>query len=248
MNFTKYYRQLHLWYFRYKDTVYFHTGLSGICLLISVLLIIYMIIPQIQNVFSLQQEVDRTKERISTINGNIAFLQALDSDTLDHDFHIASTALPPDRDVSNLVSAINASAINAGVILDDFSFQVGELTSAPVTSTPSDTVAPAVGQRITFGARGNISQIVTLVSELHKKIPILSISNVEAEFTSGDLTQISLLYFAQNFPLVQQDEAVPMSDISPQNKAQIRQLEEWEVPNLDFSDQSSSFSSTLSPL
>jgi hypothetical protein len=221
-------RKLYLLYYRYKDSPYFSLSLYISILLISVVLFFYVIFPQVTNWFSVRKEVEATRERIGIMNDNIAYLQSLDQADLEDDFVTATTALPPERDVSILISAINAASLNAGVILEDFSFEGGQVSSKSTQSKPQEADTTA---KITFSAQGSLAQTTLLLTELQRKIPLLSIETLEAQFESANRAQVTVSYFYKAFPLITQEDADKIKGITPENEALLEQLKSWQTPS-----------------
>lgn len=243
MDSKKIYSKLQLLYFTYKDSPYFSVSLYSVILLGSILTFIYLIMPQIRSYFSVQEEIRATRSRIGVINNNIQFLTQLDENQLEEDFLLASSALPPERDIANLVSAINAAAINSGIVLDDFSFRVGQVNSRS-TASAADIQKNAL---VTFTARGDVPQTRAFLTQLHEKIPLLALQEIDAEFSSTGSTQVTITYFYNEFPLITEDDSRPILPLTAENEALLSKLRGWKIPSPDFSLSSGSTSSTLEP-
>lgn len=243
MDSKKLYSKLQLLYFTYKDTPYYSVSLYALILVGSILTFLYLIVPQINNYFSIQKEVRSARERIAVINNNIQFLTQLNENQLEEDFLIASSALPPERDVASLISAINAAAINSGIILDDFSFSVGQISSRSTEASDGDRQSALV----TFTARGDVSQTREFLTQLHEKTPLLALKEIDAQFSSTGSTQIIITYFYDKFPLITEDDTTPISALSEKNKALLEKLRGWQVLSPDFPVSTGTASSTLTP-
>lgn len=243
MNTVSLYRKVYLQYIRYKDSPYFSATVYASILLVSIFLIYFVLVPQVTNFFSIREEISRTRERIAVMNDNIAFLMSLNDQELNQDVSLVTTALPPERDVSLLLSAINDAARQSGVLLDDFSFQAGRISSRG--SAPGATEGDERA-KITFNVQGSLTEITTLVTQLQQKIPLLAIAEVDATFGSNNSTEITVTYYTKALPLVQEDASLPLKPLTNQNKALLDQLQSWKV-NETFDISSSSSSGSLSP-
>jgi hypothetical protein len=238
------YKHLYFLYFKYKDTPYFNFTLYSIVLVVSVLLIIFVVIPQGKTWFSIQEEIKETNKRIETITENIRFVKSLDDSLLQRNLFIASTAFPPEKDVSVLLYVINASALKVGVKLDDFSFQVGDIKGKPkpVTSSSGEQ-----STKITFNVRGSPQQIDILLHELYAKIPILSVESMRARFLFTNSAEVTIVYYYRGFPLISQKPEEPLQGLSEKNTALLSQLSAWYIPPQTFNTVSSSPSAVLAP-
>jgi len=243
MNSKKIYSRLQLLYFTYKDSPYYSVSLYSLILAGSILTFLYLILPQIRNYFSIREEIQTTRERIAIINNNIRFLSQLDENQLEEDFLLASSALPPERDVASLISAINQAAIMSEITLDDFSFQVGQISSRS-TEVPEDSQKNAL---VTFTARGDVLQIRDFLTNLQQKIPLLALREIDAQFFATGSTQVVITYFYNTFPLITEDGTIPISALSPENEALLEKLRSWRALSLDFSLPTGTASSSLTP-
>lgn len=231
MTLKQYYRNLYIKYVTYKDSPYFGMSLSIFCLVISVLVILLVIVPQLQNFFSVREEIESTRERIATMNDNIAFLTGLNPDVLDRDYDTATTAIPPVRDASKLLSAIASAANASGVQLEDFSFNVGQVI---VSDGAAGLEHEEERSTITFGVKGNQSQVISLIDELHKKIPLLSVIKVDAQFTESDLSQVTVVYHTKSLPQVAEDPSQAIRPLTEQNRALLDNLQSWNPIGATF--------------
>lgn len=227
MTIKQLYRNLYIRYISYKDSPYFSMALYIVTLIIGLLLVYFLLIPQLQNFFSIREEIDRTRERITIMNNNIAMLNAMDHAELERDVTTATTAVPPERDVSKLLSAISQASERANVQLDDFSFNVGEVA---VRDGASGIIRNEPQGSITFGVRGNADQVISLLSELHRIIPLLSITNIDARFGTSPVTQVTVSYYAKSLPTLREDEALPLKPLTEQNRMLLDDLASWDIP------------------
>jgi hypothetical protein len=223
----EWYRKAILFYLRYKDTRYYSISLYGGIIAISLLLAFLVVIPEIRNWFSVQEEVQASRTRISIMKDNIQLLQAMNRTQLDNDFTTASMAVPPTRDISLLLSAINFSAVQSGVGMEDFSFQGGEVSSRSTVNIPKQSENNST---ITFTITGSLAQMSAFLNELQQKTPLLTLNSIAAQFKETDSARITISYFFRAFPLVTQDDSSQISALSSDNKLLLEKLRNWKVP------------------
>src|SRR3989442_361008 len=121
-------------YYRYKDSQYVSLGLVVLVVSVCLMLFSRVVIPQFENWFSIRNEVVETNARIDAIKSNINFMQNLDKSQLNTQAQIASSALPTEKDFGAMLNALSDAAVHAGVSLEDFTFQVGNIASASGSS------------------------------------------------------------------------------------------------------------------
>src|SRR5258706_15795163 len=92
-------RQNSLWflYYKYKDSPYFAWAIISAVIFACVVLFFQVVIPQIEQWFSIREEAMRTQERIDAINSNISFMGKIDRSILDKQVKPSTTALPTEK-------------------------------------------------------------------------------------------------------------------------------------------------------
>jgi hypothetical protein len=221
----KFYRQLILLFLRWKDSPYYSFVVYSLILFISLLLIFYLVIPEFENWLSVQKEVNETKNRIAIMRKNLQLLQTLSDTRLTNDFTTATAALPSDRDVSRVLAALNYTALQAGVGMDDFAFQAGEITSRSSKSKPTD-----LGLLLSFNVTGPMPQVLVFLRQVQEKLPLMSLSAVDATFSRTNVTRITLWYHYKTLPLYREAVETPLTGLSTDNRQLLEKLRSWDIP------------------
>jgi hypothetical protein len=164
-----------LLYYQYKEYFIFF-----VIIFVSVLLFLFIIIPQIQDFFLIRAEVDRYKEKNELLKGNISYIGKLDDGVLDSQFKTVSLALSTKKDFVNIVNSLSRASEKTGVELGDFSFEVGDLS----TNSARLTASPVLSLNITVA--GKIDAVHAFVNALYAQIPLMSISSLQ--LTEGSAT------------------------------------------------------------
>ncbi len=236
-------RKLYLKYLEYKDLPYFSYVLYGVLIVLSLLLLLYVITPQVTNWLSVREEVARTRARILTMRENITYLENVDVIQLNDDYQVVTTALPPEGDVSRLIVAINVAALNAGIVLDDFSFQGGEQASRTrAGASRSDDTA-----RITFSVQGSLPQTIRLLAELQQKIPLLAVESLNAQFQTNSRTNVTVVYYKKELPTIPENRDRKIEALTPNQRLLVDQLKSWQVSQIEFASPEATTSASSSP-
>src|SRR5260221_13293993 len=152
------------WYYKFRDSEFYSLTLAGITIIVCIVLLIYWVVPELNNWFSIRNEVITTEERISILQKNISLINSLDKSTLDQQLQVATGALPSGKDFGAMLDAISNASINSGVSLSNYSFQVGNLSSSQASSNQVGGAANAIpsgmfSTAVTVIVNGDIDQI-----------------------------------------------------------------------------------------
>jgi hypothetical protein len=217
-------KDLRFMYYRYKDSPYFLLLIIVIVFFSSTFLFFYLVVPKIQDWFSIRDEVERTSNRIDVINNNISFLQGIDKIQLENQVDTATSALPVEKNFGTIVTALSDSAINAGVTMDDYTFQVGK-------------VASVEGQLNVFGQKelslvkvsvmltGNFQGITLFLKEIQNKLPLAEVTEVDGDTLS---TKITVQFYQKKFPKIIFKDSVAIAGFSHAQLALLEELSAWQ--------------------
>ena len=190
----------HILYFKYK--IYF---IPIGAVLVAVFLLFNVILPQIQQWYSDQDKIAQIEGKIDTLNKSLNTIKSLDSKTLESYLQTATTALPNGKDFIGVLTAVSGAAQESGTSVNDYSFQVGDLTSSVV---PKDTFL-----QINVTLKGNIDHIRQFVSALKNQFPLSRITQIH--IAGNQSASMSIIFFYKPFPRINftGDEVLqPLSD------------------------------------
>lgn len=197
-------------YFKYKDYIF-----SASIILVCFLLILFIIIPQIQNLSLVLKEENQTREKIRILKNNERFLAQLSPSDIDNKLQSLSDALPPEKDFGGILSGISLAASRANVALQDYSFEVGEL------STPSAKVASQPNIPLTLTARGSIDGAKNFIKHLSNIIPLSDVTSVKIE---KEVVTLSLVFYFKAFTPVTFIPTFPIQLLSSQDLKTLGQV------------------------
>ena len=158
---------LRIIYYKYKAFI-----MPLIVITVSIILVGLIIIPQVQNLFTLKDEEAMHKEKLAILQKNIAILSQVSDETLDKDLQVVSAALPPEKDFFGVLTALSESADGAGVTLQDFSLQIGEIATPYAPAQKNLTI------KINLNVSGkDVASTQLFMKKLNEKLPLpLSLS------------------------------------------------------------------------
>lgn len=230
-------------YYRYKDSNYYTISFFVTIILVSIILMNKIILPQIDNYFSIEREAAALNSQIKKINGNISFMNSLDKSTVDTQLKTVIQALPSENDFSGIIDAISETAIKSGVSIKDFSFQLnGNSAYSGNINNKSESIVPI---QLAIEIEGNVSTYKKFLKEILEKIPLAEVLSIEGNSAA---IKISLQFYYKPFPKIVFKEDEPISAISNDNIGLIQKLSSWKTDNFEQNIIDSSGTSSAVPL
>jgi Tfp pilus assembly protein PilO len=157
-------------------------------IILFLVIIPFIIIPQVQLLSVVRNDIAKGKERLAHLEDKNAKLEQADVADLQQQFALSSAALPSTKDIGSLLVAIDILSQKHGVTLSDFSTSLGILDEAPALGagapSPSLVIAVAIG--------GNLENIKAFLEAISASLPIVSVSNVSF---SKNGAAISLVFY-----------------------------------------------------
>lgn len=219
-------KTIKLYFYRFKDSVWYTVALFGGVVLVSLLLIWLVILPQLNRWFSIQNEIRETEARITAIRNNTVFLNNLNNSALDKNLQIVSSAIPFEKDYAGILSAITTAAVFSGVSVSDYSFQIGQLTQL---RTAKEGYSPL---QLTLRVDGDIPSVKRFIEEMQQRLPLTEFREWQAEPSSSSLT---VVFFHKDFPKIVLEDAKPLAPLSSSQLRLVNTLSSWRLPILDAS-------------
>ena len=187
-------------------------------ILVSILVIIYIIFPQIQQYASSQNLVSAEQQKLDMLNANYNVLASLDDAQIAADFKKLSFVLPPQKDFAGIIDAISYVSAKTGVSVGNFEFSLGNLSSENF----SGTAYPST--KIDISLKGDSKNIANFVSEIVKTMPIAEVTSVNI---SGSVGTLSLLFYYKPFPSQNISDQTQITLLSASQQSLIKQVSAW---------------------
>lgn len=201
-------------YRHYKDYL-----LPFSILVACVLVVFFVVVPQFQQYFSLQQELKAQMQKLEILKGNYNFLSNLDDSKSNTDFNALSLALPSGKDFAGIMNAVSYASAKTGVAVGDFEFSVGSLSSG---SKEGVSAYPSI--KIDINLIGNTKSVMQYIQELYKTAPASEVTDIKTGENSGS---ISILFYYKPFLQQNVDDSAPITVLSAQDLALIKTISSW---------------------
>lgn len=214
-------------YYKYKEFM-----IPVFIILVCVILFVKLIIPQIEDIRFTKDEEKVTAEHINDLKKDLVFLSALNSENLDSQLDIASSALPSTKDFVGIINSISSSAVDSGVRLEDFRFSVGEL------STASAKLNTRPFLQINLAVKGNIDGTKAFLKNLAKSFPLSETTSLEAGDSASTL--ITIFYY-KPYPPIELNDEVPQRPLNKKEVDMINKISNWQKEKENIASPSSNF-------
>lgn len=213
------FEDLRFLYFKYKDTIGFTIGIILLLITITIIVFIKVVMPTAENWFSIQREVDDTKNRIALLTSNQNKLASIDEVVVTRQFATATQALPYEKNYAGYVLAIDNATLISGMRRDDYSFVVGNL------STKSAQLSPNTAIPVKIALKGDVDKLLIFLQILQKTVPLSEIVLVSAHSNSA-IVEINFFYKhkSENLQIPYTD---PIRTLTTKNDATLKTLDEW---------------------
>lgn len=215
MNFDQ--SAFRLLYIRYRPHIFFLLIIFA-CFILG----LTVIIPQYNDYLKQGEETKTLKEDLAVSRNNLTLFSTLGDSDVDNKLNIALSAMPADKDFTGILNAISQASAKSSVVFDDFSFQVGELStiSAKLSTKPS--------LRINLGLLGGVEEIKSFLKELGKTLPLSEIEKVSFE---KNQTRITVLFYYRPLSNLKYDKKKSMKYLSQKDLELLNKLSSFSSPS-----------------
>lgn len=156
-------------------------------LFVLLLLALFFIIPQVQLLLKVREDLREGKDRFSRLEAKKAQLQST-SAKLGTDFALSSLAIPSSKDIGLMLVTLDIIAQRSSVVLGNFTTSVGSLDDS--TAKTGGSIAPSINMIISV--KGETTTIRNFLKNLLISLPLLKIDSISQTKNS---TSIVLTFF-----------------------------------------------------
>lgn len=216
-------------------------GLLFLSIFVCIALIVFIIIPQFSRWMEMNTEIKETRERIQVMQSNLQTIQSIDSETVDANLVTASSALPVVRDYSGAMQGVLSAAVQAGVSLESFTFNVG------IVATKSASIEQTEPMIIEIDAVGEAKSIKDFIFSLYSFIPLSQITRADSG-SGGGSTKLTVAFPSKPLPQQPYVASVPIPQMNDKQRETLLKVEQWKQ-NIESlaTDTGSSTSASLPP-
>jgi hypothetical protein len=214
-------RRLVLSYYNFRYSSYYPIVMPIVIISSGILIFFLLILPQLQNWFSINSEVAATQARINTMRQNSRIIQAMNKVYVERDFTTVTRALPNDKDFIGILHTIGQAATVSNVSLQDYEFSLGTVS----IYKNGKEIAPASSPvQIGLTLEGGMDNMSDFIHEIEQRLPIAQIQSVNLSDNKGE---IALIFVMKPFPKLNVNYSDPIATIKDEDRNILKSLYSW---------------------
>lgn len=207
--------------------------LPSLIIVACLIAFVIIVMPQINGVLSAKDQERQEQIKLQKLQNNLNILSSLDQAELGANLDTLSRALPSTKDFAGIISSISDKSVQAGVLLGDFSFNVGDL------STINTGVSSFPSLQINLTVTGSSESIFTFIKLLYKSLPLAEISTVSS---GGNSASLLVKFYYKSYPQGTISDETLVTQFSAKDLQLIEKITSWktdifsEIPNVSITD------------
>lgn len=212
-------KELRAVYKKYKQQ------LLPITLLFASFFIIFRVaLPQWSEISEVQRQIDKKEQTVEDLQNSLSLLQSTPVAIIDRNFEVATTALPPQKDVALMFTMLNSAANKANVELQGFNLRVGDIfdTENEVKGERSIDGIPYLN--VTIQAEGDNENLKAFAENLYQSLPLVELTKVSIDRGLGSY---DVNFFFKPFESIPANFINKIQSLTPEETTLLQQLEGW---------------------
>lgn len=185
----------------------------------SVILLFWVILPQIQQYSDQRAQIQETKARIAILQKNIVTIEGINNEDQASSLETTLRALPQDKDYAGVLYAVRSASAKAGVGVDDFAFSVGELSAKNIITQTIPTLS------LSLHLIGSPAEISRFLTELAKTLPLSNVTEITLDAQSANIV---VQFYYKPIPQLRVNYTQPVAVLSQVNNDLLKNLSSWE--------------------
>lgn len=190
----------------------------------SLIIIVVFILPQIKTFLNLKSQEKKIKKEISIVQKNIDFISNMDDSEVNSNFDLVSLSLPTEKDFISIIKTLASSSNNSGVVLQDYKFTVGNLSSDSKTAEDFTEIDLTVG--------GSMESVKSFLIELSRRFPLSETVSLE---TSEKSSTITINFYSRPYSKASFNPQQPIELRSSNQRKMLETLSSWRDKEEDNS-------------
>lgn len=192
-------------------------------LFFAVVILVFVIIPQISSVGATGAELSEKREKVAKLTASLTTVQNANDEQVNDNLTTATTALPTSKDIVLIFSALTSAASDAGVGLVDFSLQAGGVfgRAAEIDATGGVSGVPAI--TVDVQTTGDAKDVASFIRSVQQTLPLSEVKVVSSD-DAGTHLKVSFFYKPLDKSVNNEREVTPLTQA---DLNLINQLKSW---------------------
>lgn len=187
---------------------------SIIAIFISVILFVFIVLPQLVVFPSKKAEADQENIRLSRIQAAYDLLTSIDNEAVGSNLKIAQKTLPDKKDFESVLNAISVASGNSATQIIDYTFSSG--------GNASEKYPTLLFKIETFGG---INEAVNFINELYKTYPL---SDVTSLISSDNISKMDIVFYYRAFPPITIDDRITVTEMNEAQNNALKIISGWQ--------------------
>lgn len=185
-------------------------------IVISVLLFLVFIIPQLISFPSRKNGIDSENAKLNAIKESEKILSTANADSLNSDVELAAKVLPKDKALEDSINAIFTSASLSNAQIESYDF----------VDSNSPNIAQGELSKLNFnvGIFGGMDQAADFINVLYKTYPVSEVENVK--YKEG-ISTLSLFFYYSPFVSNSLNDRTAVREMSKIEESTLKELRKW---------------------
>lgn len=205
-----------------------------VAIIISILLLLFLILPQIIAFPSNKAEADRETVKLNKMQAAYDYLIKLDEQIVNSNLTLAQKALPDKKDFGSVLNAISIASGKSSTQIFDYKFQ---------ESSGTQTKYPTLLFNIEI--IGGIREAISFINELYKVYPL---STVAGFSSANNFSKINVNFYYRAFPPITEDDRLTVTKMNNEQQSALETISKWDIVDIEVEvPLEATSSSTTSP-
>lgn len=187
-------------------------------LAISVLILLFLLIPGINQLIATQKLLDEETQKLNMLQNNYNFLINLDEQQSDADLKTLTKILPIEKDFFGMMTSVSKASSVAGISIDNYKFYLGNLSKL----TGEDTQYPTILMDLALSGSG--VSVNNFINELYKTAPLVEVSTIKYQTGKASIT---LAFYFKPLPPQNIANDTPVRQLSAIEQKLLNSLRTW---------------------
>ncbi len=203
--------RLMLYYYENKEYL-----IPVLAIAVSLFLFFIFLLPQIISFPSRKQAIDVESEVLRKIQETEEVVISQNTEDLDSNIKIVSSALPPGKNFEQILNGISTAAALSSTQIDSYQFQNLE------NETPTDSKYLKLEFKVSI--IGDAREAVGFIKELYKTFPISDVTNISSQ---ESITSITINFFYKPFPSVGGEDRTSLKGLTAEQSKTLSEVSKW---------------------
>lgn len=215
-------------------TKYQNLIIAGFSIIVCVLLIAFLIFPQLVNLTNTNREVAQKKEKNRLLSQKISDLEFLNTEDYKNNLNASLAVLPDDKEIPGVIGQVLSMLSSSGLALDALTF-----------TTQGDQSATLSSYTVKLSVVGETASLRMFFDKVNKSPRLMKVSDIEVSnigILNRAQSTIELMVYFQPLPTTIGSIEQPISLLSDKEQEVLQKVNQLGLNNVSQSTDSSSVS------